>query len=184
MSAISLKAKNDLIQNIVFGISRSGAFQRNKIYNGQPNSENSKKFKSYLKNKLSEVLTEIKNKDNYSEDDHYETLKQFVKDVSKANKHLLHDGKITLGTAQKLVNLYWKMSWLLQGNVPEPIHCPFDGIIIKGLGESVEHIRWTKMDTMKEYKQLVAAAKEKSGAATLANWELIHYNVGNGIVDA
>lgn len=184
MSATSLKAKNDLIRNIVFGISRSGAFQRNKIYNGNLTAKLSKSFNVYLKNKLSEVLTEIKTKENYSEDNHYETLKQFVKDVSKANKHFLHEGKITLGTAQKLVNLYWKMSWLLQENVPEPIHCPFDGIIIKGLGKSVSHFKWTKLDKMKEYKQLVAAAKEKSGVDTLANWELIHYNVGNGIVNA
>jgi hypothetical protein len=184
MNATPLKAKNDLIQNIVFGISRSGAFQHNKIYAGDLIVKPTKDFNFYLKNKLSEVLTEIKTKSNYSEDDHYETLKLFVKDVSKANKHLLHDGKITLGTAQKLVNLYWKMSWLLQSNVPVPIHCPFDGIIIKGLGKTVKHIKWTKMVAMKEYKQLVAAAKEKSGADTLANWELIHYNVGNGIVNA
>lgn len=184
MSTTPLKAKKDLIQNIVFGVSRSGAFQRNKIYNDTLTAKNSKDFKLYLKNKLSQVLTEIIASPNYSEDNHYETIKQFVKDVSKTNKHILNNSKITIGTAQKLINLYWKMSWLLQENVPEPIHCPFDGIIIKGLGESVQHIRWTKMDTIKEYKLLVNAAKIKSDTTSLANWELIHYNVGNGIVSA
>lgn len=70
------------------------------------------------------------------------------------------------------------MCWLLKPGVRVPLHCPFDGIIIKELDKSVHHIKRTKMVDIEQYKALVSAAREIAGSRnTTAAWELEAYGV-------
>lgn len=181
MVDIVTQAKADLIQNVIFSVSKNGAFQRNKIYCNQQNSKNALLFKKYLKIKLIETLEQILKHKIYTDDDHYATIVKFSMDVSKDYKHCFNEEGINIGTAQKLINLFWKMSWLLQNNIPVPIHCPFDGIIIKGLGKEVKNMKWTSIDHIDNYKKLVMAVRTISGDGSIAEWELINYNIGNKI---
>lgn len=179
-NAIS-KAKEDLIQNVVFGISKNGAFQRNSIYCEKLNSKDASDFKIYLKAKLIKTLQEIIQSKQYEDKDHYATILKFSKEVSKDYKHCLKDEVLNIGTTQKLINLFWKMSWLLQKGIPEPVHCPFDGIIIKRLSKNVRDVKWTSMSSIKDYKELVSAVRAIAGESTIARWELVNYNIGNKI---
>ena len=82
---------------------------------------------------------------------------------------------------QKFLNLYWKVSWLLNRVAVLPIHCPFDSIIIKELDFSVSKYKWTKLNTIKEYIQLVEAARNMAknnksiSSDSIAEWELKVY---------
>lgn len=181
MANAILKAKADLIQNVIFGISKNGAFQRNTIYCKKLNSRDASDFKIYLKAKLIKTLEEIIQNKKYENEDHYATIIKFSKEVSKDFKHCLKDQALNIGTAQKLINLFWKMSWLLQKGIPKPIHCPFDGIIIKRLGKNVKDVKWTGILLIKDYKKLVEAVRKIAGEGSIAEWELINYNTGNKI---
>ena len=134
-----------------------------------------------LKAKLIKTLEEIIQNKEYSDNHHYATIVKFSKEVSKDYKHCLKNEVLNIGTAQKLINLFWKMSWLLQKGIPEPIHCPFDGIIIKRLSKDVRDVKWTNMSSIQDYKKLVSAVRAIAGESTIAEWELINYNIGNKI---
>ena len=182
MNIAQTKAKNDLIQNIIFRVSLNAAFQRNKIYHKKLSATDDKKLKLYLKTKLASLLNQIQTQKHYTDIDHYKTIILFSEEVSGSNNKYLENGRLTIGTSQKLINVYWKMSWLLQKNIPVPIHCPFDGFIIRNLGKMVRDIKWTNMDKIDDYKRLVTAAKQKSNGISLAKWELLHYNnIGLGL---
>jgi hypothetical protein len=67
------------------------------------------------------------------------------------------------------------MNWLLKPGTRQPLHCPFDSIIIRELNRSVHDIRWTQFDDIDDYKRLVAATRQKSGRKSIAEWELATY---------
>ena len=179
---LTQQAKDDLIQNVIFSVSKNAAFQRNKIYGKEKLSPNdSKIFKVYLKCKLTGILAEIASHLNYTDEEHYKTITRFAEEISHDYRLWLKDGLLHIGTAQKLINVFWKMSWLLQKDVPTPLHCPFDGIIIKNLDSSVNKMKWTNMTSISDYKLLVAATKSKLKGESIAHWELINYNNWNGV---
>ena len=176
-------AKKELIDSIVFSISKNGAFQRNRIYCKSLDDKDFLKFKNYLKSKLKNIIKEITNSKTYTDEDHYNTIIKFASDVSRDYKDCLSNKSFSIGTSQKLINLYWKSCWLLLENIPEPIHCPFDGIIIKRLGKEVRKVRWTSITTIEQYKELVISVKKIVGEYSIAEWELIQYNIDNKIVE-
>jgi hypothetical protein len=70
------------------------------------------------------------------------------------------------------------MSWLLKPKIKVPLHCPFDNIIIKELDKSVHHIKWTQLDKIEDYKNLVDEVRRKvSGRKSIAEWELETYGL-------
>ena len=81
-------------------------------------------------------------------------------------------GRIRIGTTQKVLNLYLKYLWVLN-KIPEPPHCPFDGIIIDMM-ELNEPIRWTKFDDIDVYNKLINKVKDEK--MTVAEWELGKWN--------
>jgi hypothetical protein len=171
------QGKITLIENSAFRIAFYGALQHNGIYLEKfDNKKVKKEFKIYLKNTLKETLKEIASRKNYSHEDHYQTIEIFARKISENFHFCLRGGKMNIGTAQKMLNLYWKMTWVFDENAPIPIHCPFDGIIIRKLNKSIKHRKWTKIDDIKEYQQLVEAAQTASEGEGLAEWELKLYN--------
>ena len=173
------QSKDYLIENIVFRLSIHGAFQHNSVYCKKLSKKENKTFKDYLRKQLSKRLSLILAKPNYSDQNHYRSIINFSEKVSSKFSSFLNKGEFNIGTAQKLLNLYWKGNWVFKKGISSPIHCPFDGIIIGKLPKHVRYIRWTKMNDIEEYKLLVAAAKEKSKGKNLGQWELITYNQSN-----
>jgi hypothetical protein len=133
-------------------------------------------FKKYLRTKLEKWLNRVLGDQKYNEAAHFKAIEKFSNSVSQKYGHALSKGRLNIGTTQKLLNVYWKANWIFRKGVKEPLHCPFDGIIIKHLTNDVKHMSWTKIDTLKEYKLLVSAAKMKCDKLSLAQWELLKYN--------
>jgi hypothetical protein len=176
MTIRSIKAQ--IIDNIIVRGTFDGALQRSRVYlDDQSTPAQRKVFRHYLSRELDELLRDILGRKRYLDDDHCRVIVGFANKVSghRAYQNYLMGRRLRIGTAQKLINLYWKMNWLLKPRFPPPIHCPFDSIIIKELDSSVHHIRWTKFDTIEAYKKLVQAARDAAGRRSIAEWELETY---------
>ncbi len=89
---------------------------------------------------------------------------------------ILKSNRFRIGTAQKILNLYLKYLWVL-GWIPEPLHCPFDSIVITELGLD-PGIKFTKFDSGEDYRRLVtmAAQNAKDAELSIAQWELKLWN--------
>lgn len=108
------------------------------------------------------------------DDAHAATIVRLSQELSAAHGAILRDGRFRIGVAQKAVNLFLKYLWCA-GWSPIPPHCPFDSIVI-GLLPSASQVAWTKMDSIDEYRALVAAARDVAGDTALAIWELQEYS--------
>jgi hypothetical protein len=171
------QTRDKIIDNIIVTSTLRGALTRNHIYKKSANEYDKQQFRYFLGKQLALVLNRILGKKFYSEDDHFKTIETFSNNISNNNKFrkYLLKNELRVGTSQKLINLYWKMAWILKPGIKTPIHCPFDGIIIKELNSSVRNIRWTQLNDIKEYVKLVLAANEIKGRKSIAEWELKTY---------
>jgi hypothetical protein len=169
---IKTTAKEDIFVRLTF----DGAFQRSKIYKRNVPDTNRKEFRKFMAVILFQTLGRIQKRKKYTDKDHYDTILRFSKKVTNKYSKILNRNKLRIGNAQKFLNLYWKVCWLLQPGIREPIHCPFDAIVIKHLGKDVQNIAWTKFHSMKDYAKLVEAAKAIAGAnKSISKWELEIY---------
>jgi hypothetical protein len=172
------QAKKEVIKSIILRGTFDGAFRHNKIYASAASNLKRKQFRAYLEQELSNVLQHIQSRARYTDKDHYRTIATFSDRISRhgAFTGCLFEGRFRIGTAQKLLNLYWKMSWILKPSVKTPLHCPFDRIIIRQLDKSVHFLNWTQLDTIEEYQLLVVAARKRTQAnQSIATWELETY---------
>lgn len=149
-----------------------GTFQHNKIYADSVTEKDKRDFQAALKKKLSELSTKYKNK--VSDSVHEENIENISTQLSIEHASVLN-GRFRIGTAQKALNLYLKYLWCI-GEIPEPPHCPFDFKIIQQLPIELRGIKWTQLDDIGLYREMVAAAKACSSPVSLAEWELTTWN--------
>lgn len=167
--------KHAATEGILVRLTFDGAFQRANIYRRNLQSFQKKKFRNSIALLLSKYLKQIRNRKKYKDEDHYETIVKFSKEVTGKHRQILRGKKMRIGNAQKFLNLYWKVCWLLKKGTSKPIHCPFDSIIMKKLPRKVR-VSWTQFDTIEEYKTLVNAVQLKIGKnKSIADWELEIY---------
>ncbi len=172
------KLRIQALNNIIIRTTLNGALQRGKVYKkGLPDNKKAV-FRKSLAKELGIVMQKVQQKQTYNDAAHFKTIERFATHISKNYGDVLHQRKLRIGTAQKMINLYWKMSWLLHQQHMPPIHCPFDSVVIKQLDTSVQHIRWTTSNSMEDYKLLVKAAKKVAGNnVSIAEWELENYGL-------
>ena len=168
--------KKKVIDDIILRLTYDGSFQRANIYKKGIPDKNREEFRKYLAFLLSITLDKVLGKKKLTDAYYYKVIENFSTTITNKYSSILLDGTLRIGNAQKFLNLYWKLSWLLKAGVNKPIHCPFDSIVINKLDKSVRDIKWTKIKSISEYQRLVAsayilAAKEKS----IAEWELKIY---------
>ena len=170
-------SKWQFIESELIADSIHAAFQRGNIYKASVNDSERAK----LRDRLGELLSGFREeyKEGVVAEDHIGNIAKISRALTHEFRPILCNDKFRVGTSQKALNLYLKYMWCLD-KVTIPPHCPFDGIIIKMLDLLPEYkaIQWTKMDSLDEYRALVAAAesrmREKSHP-TLAEWELAVY---------
>lgn len=170
------------IEAVILRITFQGAFQRANVYNVNCKENKKTEFRKHLSKKLKMVLDNILNSGKYDDESHYETIKTFAKEVSndEISIDVLDKNRLRIGVAQKLINLYWKYSWLLK-KTKEPIHCPFDSILIYNIFKYKGKINWTEFDEKDDngkdiYPQLVQMAKDYNlKYSSIAEMELIEY---------
>ncbi|MFY3919845.1 hypothetical protein ACOTI7_20975 [Achromobacter xylosoxidans] len=88
--------------------------------------------------------------------------------ISCQHEPSLYKGRFRHGVAQKLVNIHLKYLWAA-GVIPEPPHCPIDGIIRDLAGLKYD---WTVSDSVAEYEAAIAELRVRAQPRTLAIWEL------------
>lgn len=103
-----------------------------------------------------------------TEENHMALISALADRISLQYKPSLYKGRFRHGVAQKLVNIHLKYLWTA-GVIPEPPHCPIDGII-RNLARL--NYDWTSSDSAAEYEDAIAALKKHAQPRTLAVWEL------------
>lgn len=146
-------------------LSVNGAIQRASVYS-EATEQQRKEFRDCLRDSLDAYAQDYRGA--VGEHSHIANILSLAADMERNHKGILSERRFRFGPAQKALNLYLKYLWCL-GDIPEPPHCPFDLKIITHLGSS---IRWTKMTTIGQYKQLVEKARSRAGKKSLARWEL------------
>jgi len=167
--------RNKFIDEEIWILTFGGAFQRAEIYKKDNLSDTKREkirtqFREEIKKYIrQEIAPQYKN--IIDENQHIENIEKFT-EWSKSFSEILNGGYLKLGISQKLINLYLKYLWSLN-LIKTPPHCPFDRIIITKLGY-YNPPSWTKLDSIKQYKEFVQKAKEKAQKENLsiAEWEL------------
>jgi len=159
-----------------------GAFQRAKTYKKEFGGDANSAIRDKFRNQLFEIIRyetpRFLSLDN--DDDFFAYLKLLNDKINhNTNVNILEGNRYRIGNTQKLMNLYWKMLWLIVPNTPIPLHCPFDRIIIQKLEPSVRKIKWTEFDSISLYQEIVDSARRISNipVGSLAYWELKEYSV-------
>jgi len=108
---------------------------------------------------------------------HLQNIRE-LRHATKQFEHVLFQGELVFGRAQKALNVYLKYLWC-DGQIPIPPHCPFDNEILTKLSSELPRNcerRWTYGDEY-AYREWVAAARTAALRAgqSLAEWELEAY---------
>ena len=128
-------------------------------------------FKKFL---LDYTLTLWANKTAVSKEEMLAEIQDFAKHCTKEYGAILHEGKMRLGIAQKLITLMAKYLWVSgQLKAPPPL-IPYDGII-KGLLRNKELKDWTALDDISDYEAILAAI-DKVASGKPSEWELEVWN--------
>ena len=130
-------------------------------------------FRSQLQKQAKSLLDQYKDK-TPSDEQHIANIQALI-DFSKEQGN-----ELNIGTVQKLLNMLCKYYWCA-GWIQEPPHLSIDSIMRKLLLHEIlmNTTKWTHLDSIDEYKELIAAFKEKSkaeGFNSLAQWELKEWN--------
>lgn len=169
--------KNKFLKDMVISNSISAAFQRAGVYCKGLDDNNTDKEK--LRKALGEKLYSLGKqyaKKTIGEKEHCQNIKNLADELTGAFSGILKDGRFRIGIAQKALNLYLKYLWCL-GEIETPPHCPIDRNIIEKLDlDKNTPKEWTKINTIKEYENLIIKCQEKAGnQITISEWELYEF---------
>lgn len=153
------------------GMVLQATVQRAAIYRSDASDRERARFHIGLRKKLDRMARHYER--SVSERDHYRRIAALSDTLSRDHAVALRGGRFRIGPAQKALNLFLKYLWC-SGWIAAPPHCPFDARIIDLLPYG-DRVRWTRLDRLESYKQLVASAKLVAGPSSLAEWELIAY---------
>lgn len=130
-----------------------------------------KRFARHLRHALEKFLPEYRK--SVSDERHCANIERLSDELSAKHKKALHGGRFRIGSAQKALNLYLKFMWCL-GRIRQPPHCPFDAIVLAKIPGS-ETVKWTQLDDISKYREIVKNARKGAGKIKLAKWELEVY---------
>ncbi len=173
--------KEQFLKNEFFDYTIRGAFQHNTVYDGTAGGTpgRGRALREALRSSLERLIPRYCA--GVSEEDHIQNIVDLSEELSEKHAGALNNKRFRIGTAQKAINLYLKYLWCV-GMVPPPPHCPFDANVIGKLKSlpSNSNRKWTELDTIEEYRDLIKAAKAeaatKAGSMSLAAWELLLCN--------
>lgn len=155
-----------------FSLTLMATVQRGHVYREGAEERLREDFRRGLRTGLEALATSYGTK--VPDADHLRNIASLAENLSKAHAKALKGGRFRIGSARKALNLYLKYLWCL-GEIPTPPHCPFDDEVISRLRE-YRGPKWTKLETVPQYEQLLKAARQVAGDTMLAEWELDLYN--------
>lgn len=155
-----------------FSLTLMAVVQRGNLYRKGSTEKIRKEFHRELRQELERLVPQYRTA--VTEDDHLRNIVGLADGLSQSQKKALAGGRFRIGSAQKALNLYLKYIWCL-GDIPAPPHCPFDYQVISRL-PGCENQKWTRIDSLDDYRILVEAARREASGRSLAEWELQLYN--------
>src|SRR5664280_1058689 len=159
------------LDNNLFSLTLMATTQRGKVYRANATEAERAALREGLRGALADLTPTYKNA--VSDSDHVANIDALCKRLTEPYGSVLAGGKLRVGSAQKALNLHLKYMWCL-GRIAMPPHCPIDSIVlvnIPGCGS----IRWTHLDSLNEYRDLISKARSVAGKESLAVWELRLY---------
>lgn len=162
------KQHGDFLARALLGTSLIATIQRGKLYRKGSSDAARKDFRNALRRALEALVPQYKK--SVSHRKHCANIKKLADKLSVSHNKVLNGGRFRIGSAQKVLNLYLKFLWCL-GQIPRPPHCPFDAVVLSRIPAS-RTVKWTRLDNMLDYQQIVANARLEAEKASLADWEL------------
>lgn len=144
------------------------AFQRGRVYHDKASS----RVRKEVRQQLSALLREFGNryKSEVSENDHCHNISELADRMSETCGNSLRGQRFRIGTAQKALNLWLKYLWCM-GKISPPPHCTLDRRIIQ-MAAPVEPPKWTELDCIEEYMEIIEKCKRVADNQALVEWEL------------
>ena len=172
-----IPAKRDFLEVELFTMTLMATVQRAYIYRAGSREIERAAVRDSLHAELVRFADQYSNV--VSEAKHAQNISSLSDRMSAAHHETLNGGRFRIGSAQKALNLYLKYAWCL-GWISMPPHCPFDAVILAKLPKS-RHIKWTKLDSLPQYEEIVANAKVAANGTPLAEWEPGLYNAAQPV---
>lgn len=165
-------ARASFLSSELFSLTLMATTQRAKLYSEDATDAE----RATLRSALREALDEFTPKYEKSVTDavHLANIESLSKGLSASHKTVLAGGRLRIGSAQKALNLHLKYMWCL-GRAAMPPHCPIDAIVLARV-PGCSAVRWTKLDSIIDYEQLIRRVRKVAGEIPLAVWELHLYN--------
>ena len=164
--------REDFIEAELFQLTVGAVTQRGSVY--APGL--SEKARRLVHGTLRQLLIDVSPQyepGGVSDERHMENIDQIAQATTMRHAALLRDGRFRIGSAQKALNLHLKYQWCLR-QIPIPPHCPFDAYVLRAI--PAWRTPWTRIESLRQYADLVAAARAVAGQHALAEWELALYN--------
>ena len=155
----------DFLMTVFLSNTQSASFQRGNVYTKGVTDEQKIPFQDDFRKRLKELANSYT--EPVSDKVHCDKIENFADELSKSHPHVLANGRLRIGTAQKAVNLFLKFLWSAD-LIPEPPHCPVDRIVLEEL--EVEK-NWTQWDNIKEYQEIIDLIRKKAGNMSPSKWE-------------
>lgn len=170
--------KQRFLDDELWILSVTGAFQRAKIYLESANEKAKAAFRLKLRDKIIELSK--KYMIGVSDLQHISNINKLINDCPD---EILVDGRLKFGPAQKLLNLFLKYEWCRE-LLPEPPHCPVDRIVLSEL-DKYNPVSWTKLSGADDYLNLIQQLKTLATTQNLSlpEWELQVFNRRNTSTD-
>jgi hypothetical protein len=165
--------QDNFIQNEIWTLTFSAAFQRANIYNELATERLKKDFKIKLKNYIeNELLTFYARNENIADDIHIKNI-QAVSNFTANFSNILNNGRLNFGVSQKLLNLLLKYQWCIY-EYPVPPHFPVDRRI-----QDILNLRptlaWTRIINSSDYMRIIEEVRTFAGSTPIAQYELEYY---------
>lgn len=157
----------------IFCMSLMATVQRNRyVYRRGASDWSKRMFRAELRYELERIVKQYN--ESTTETQHMQNIVSLAERISASSRDALQKEGFRIGAAQKILNLYLKYMWCL-GQLPlVPPHCPFDALVLKGIGCGNES--WTEATQIEQYVEWVQKAEVKANGLSLAEWELREYN--------
>lgn len=160
--------RGDFIDAELFQLTVGAVTQRGSVYAPGLSEKARRPVHETLRQLLIDVSPQYE-PGGISDERHKENIEQIARATTTRHAALLRDGRFRIGSAQKTLNLHLKYRWCLR-QIPMPPHCPFDAYVL-GAIPAWRAPSWTRIESIGQYADLVAAARTVARGQALAEWD-------------
>lgn len=163
--------KREFLNQEVWLLTFHGGLGRTGVYKKETHENDRTAFRVFLRNKINLLVQETYTHASQTSDKHCATIATLKDEVDRKFGHLFKENNIPIGIIQKILNLHLKYLWCLDW-IPIPPHFPVDAIMLAQLPRAYRELRWSRLNDMKSYRDIIEQARQLAGATPLAEWEL------------